>query len=356
MSHLHRSTMATQAAYPHIDTASADDSFFALALEAEVSEPALQWLIGHNVRKIKDLAKCAPSEQLLWERVLVPMRLPPDDLAASARVVEMWVLARARRDLEAGSAAPGFTGGPSAPNFDVIPRMSGEERALQKERWCAHGDPLPDDEEFPEDRTWDAFQDDHRKKTLKVFELERILTRSSTGRLRRFDAEDSQGYIRSRTEDLSEIKGLRTLMSRIRTMMNTYVLIGRVSKDIALRYARKIEKLATGDPRPDLQLLIAADLRIRRYWRREVIDKGVPLVEAIEASIERRPDIWTEEVINPAQWAAMRKEVQRSNRHEPKPEAQRSHRRRSRERSPRRRPDQALVSKAGGPQSLSPLL
>jgi hypothetical protein len=53
--------MTAQSVYPHIELSSADDSFFALALEADVSEPALQWLINRNVRQVKDLAKCARS-------------------------------------------------------------------------------------------------------------------------------------------------------------------------------------------------------------------------------------------------------------------------------------------------------
>ena len=55
--------------FPNVAADAAEDSFIALAVETDISERALQWLIGHNLKKVSDLAMCSPSEELLWTKV-----------------------------------------------------------------------------------------------------------------------------------------------------------------------------------------------------------------------------------------------------------------------------------------------
>ena len=232
------------------------------------------------------------------------MKLPDDDLAAPARVVSMWELARARRKRDAGEASlPSYGGNTVGLDFDIIPRMSPEERDVQKYRWMATGEPLPEDDEFPINRTWDALQNDLRKKDLECWDLERILSRSGEVKRRRVEGNGRSGSMREygpMNAEVCDIGGVRPFLKRLITLMNGYTLISRCSRLVARRYLRKIEDLAYRNPRPDLSLLITADRRARRYWRREVVDNGKTLDEAIMASIVVRNDIWTEEVTTPS--------------------------------------------------------
>ena len=318
--------MAAHANYPNLLATVADEGLIALAVELAIPEVRLQWLIAHDITHVRDVALCAPTEELFWTKIITPMTIPETDLGTPAKLVEMWELARARRRRDQGEVTPSDTMGYAAgAGADSVPRMSPDERNLQKNRWTNDGHPLPEDDEFPGDSIWDAFHDEMRKKTFKVWELDRILSRE----------------LGSKRGSFSEVKSIRPLLQRLRTMMSTYVLIGRASRKVAGMYVQKLEKLAFRDPRPDVQLLMAGDRRARQHWLRVVCDDQKPLDDAILVSMQIRNDIWSEEVTSPAMYAQIRKDFKSFSSTGPasaKPGgANRKDRSRSRRRSPPKR-------------------
>ena len=100
-------------------------------------------MIDHNLKTIKDFARCVPNITLLWSKIIDPMGFDGNDLAAPSRVVGMWDLAVTHLQREKGAAEQSAV--PAAIShmgIDFAPKMSFEQRDLQKKAMESKRRPL----------------------------------------------------------------------------------------------------------------------------------------------------------------------------------------------------------------------
>jgi len=75
------------------------DDFQGLAAHARVHEDDVRWLNEHNIKEVGDMARCAPTEEMLWETVINRMEHSTSDLSRGPRIVAFWEMARAQKGL-----------------------------------------------------------------------------------------------------------------------------------------------------------------------------------------------------------------------------------------------------------------